>query len=58
MIIIYIISVLIGVPFGYLLVPDKFSALQSIWFIFITPIFVCCILMIVRGILEEYTNWF
>jgi len=51
---IWIISVGIGVPLGYYLIPDKMSVWQSIWYPFIIPFFVCFGLMIIKGIFEEY----
>ena len=55
-IILWTLSLGVGVPFGYYLIPDKMSVWQSLWYPFIMPFFVCFALMIVKGIFEEYLN--
>ena len=48
------ISVGIGVPLGYYVIPDKMSVWQGIWYPLIIPFFVCFALMFIKGIWEEY----
>ena len=52
--IIYILALAIGIPLGFLNVPDNKSILQCIWYPIIFAFFVACALMVVRGIFEEY----
>jgi len=52
--IVYVLSLLIGIPLGYLYIPDNTSMLQCIWYPVIVSFFVICLIMILKGIFEEY----
>ncbi len=52
--IVYVVALVVGIPLGYLWIPDKTSILQCIWYPVIVSFFVVCSIMILRGIFEEY----
>jgi hypothetical protein len=54
--IVYIVSLVVGIPLGYSWIPDKTSILGCIWYPVLASFFVAYALMIIKGIFEEYVN--